>query len=175
MQVTTCPATVHEPTDAVALVAVTPSERVSVTTTLTAVFGPALVTAIVDVMSAPAIAGSGVVVFVFDRSAFSATGVAVSLPTYVKVPADGLGDVAEACLVDERRAGGAPGPTVTRKRTDVVAPGRDRAAGARRTHRCRGGTRTVREAAMNSAWSSPAASVLAPALGPVDDASEPGT
>ena len=61
----------------------TPSESVSVTTTPTAVSGPSLVTVIVDVTSAPATAGSGVVVFVMRRSAFGATGVSVGLPTYV--------------------------------------------------------------------------------------------
>ena len=84
LQVTTCPGGARRsPTDGTTLVAVTPSDSVSVTTTLTAVFGPALVTVMVDVTSAPATAGSGVVDLVTARLAFSATGVAVSLPTYV--------------------------------------------------------------------------------------------
>src|SRR6478752_9754814 len=75
VQVTTWPAMVQLPPCMVAAVGVTPVDRVSVTTTWAAVFGPLLVTVITEVALDPAASGSGVVVLVTWRSALTATGV----------------------------------------------------------------------------------------------------
>src|SRR5262249_42543672 len=78
-QLTPWPATVQ--VVGVAPTGATPVSIESLTTTPTPVLGAVVVTARVEVTSAPAIAGSGVVVLVIDRSAFAATGVSVRLPT----------------------------------------------------------------------------------------------
>src|SRR5262245_8796832 len=76
------PGGAHVPAEADAETKSTPAGTSSVMTTSAAVFGPSLVTVIVDVAVAPELTGSGVVDLVTCRSAFAIAGVLVSLPTY---------------------------------------------------------------------------------------------
>ena len=84
VHVTTWPAIAHVPPVIVAVAAVTPGDSVSVTTTFVAGLGPLFVTVSCEVAVAPAVTGSGVVVFANDRSALRATGSTVSLPTKIR-------------------------------------------------------------------------------------------
>ena len=172
-QLTPWPRMPHVPTLGVALIGATPSDSVSLRTTLTAVLGPALVTVSVDVTSAPATAGSGAVVLVIDKSAFGGDGDRGLVADVVEGAIDRLPRRTRGGLVDERRVRPRP-----RRRRHGTGPTSTRRA---RSYRLRCSSRRFRGGSARSRRRQVLGLVVAGGVGlradvgPGDDLEEPGT